>query len=1066
LFLRKIAATTVCVVCLSYAGSFTMNSFSDSAGGIDALPAALLKGAQEAYNVNMAGLEALDKGNLDSAATYFSKAMSLIPNYTDARNNMGVVHFRRGNIAQARMIWQSVIEEDPSYAIAYYNLGIIEFHGKNYNASIQKLQKAISINKKFVEGLIMLGRVELVFDRKKDALDHFRAAYKAAPDRDEAWQFLAYGLVFNGDTTAAVSILSKHQNNAGALKMLGEIESSRKNFKAASEYLAEAASKSGNIDQLLDLASFQIDATRCKDALATLTKYSLKASVPAADYYLYAGIASKDCDDAVGARTYFEKGTAHYPGDAILRYNLGQIYFHLKQFDQAEEMWNTVSDSLNDPSLYFLRALNAMRKGDLGLAETYVRNALQRDERPDFLDFLGTVLYAKGKKDDAVECFKKALKLDPDLRSAQLNLALVTQSKDELEKAVMELEKKREDCRSKCQDIALQLSILYYHQGQADKAAHVLESLPDGEKSEKIFRHLAIFYRELHDWAGAIKTLEKAKTFFVPDVQTEYELAENYLLSGNNQKAIVSLTNVLGRWDQNPWRVYYQLGYAYMEMKAFEKAKFNLQQSLRKKPDNLAAQGLMAYINNAEGNVGQARVLWEKILREDPSNYTLIVNMGLLLEKEGKYEEALHYYQKAKTLKADDNAIEINIGNAYSGMEKNHEAMKSYTLALNSSKRNLAAYDIFILSQKTSNESKAQEMLSVLNNEFALSDYTKRAQAEMLMWKKDTVTALVKLESIPEKDPGDLVALARIYVMRRNFSKVSECLAKLPAEPYWDKAKAGVNAQADFFAGNYARALSQWKTLGDSSFATMYNMAVAAFNAKMYAEVLSIAEKIVGKVRGEDRADVCRVAGNAAIGQKSWIKARQWYQQLEDIKRSDPLAQYNLAVICYNLGSMEESWTYYQKAQQFDPKFVNPDIEKRYKSLHTAGGDAFQVMDSMDTWYNEAVSLQDSGKDTLAEVVYQKIVDKNPAYYRAWNNLGAILSARGELDKAVECYQKSIEKQHDLPEAYANLVNIYIAMGNLKEAQRWIIKGRGHNPDSDILKEMEIKVKESGKKKQ
>jgi tetratricopeptide (TPR) repeat protein len=109
--------------------------------------------------------------------------------------------------------------------------------------------------------------------------------------------------------------------------------------------------------------------------------------------------------------------------------------------------------------------------------------------------------------------------------------------------------------------------------------------------------------------------------------------------------------------------------------------------------------------------------------------------------------------------------------------------------------------------------------------------------------------------------------------------------------------------------------------------------------------------------------------------------------------------------------------------------------------------------------------LQDSGKDTAAEAMYKKILDKNPAYYHAWNNMGAIYSGRGELQQAVDCYLKSIEKQHDIPEAYANLVNVYIAMENYKEAQRWIVKGRGHNPDSDILKELEIKVKDLAKKK-
>ncbi|HUI91891.1 MAG TPA: tetratricopeptide repeat protein [Chitinivibrionales bacterium] len=1062
---RMAVAALWCMAVAAAGGQPEIFSFTDSLGAIDALPAALLRGAQEAYTVNMKGLDALERDNLDSAALCFSKAMSLLPNYTDARNNMGVVHFRRGNITQAGMLWKAITESDPTYSIAYYNLGVIEFHKKNYQACCLEMQKAVSLNKKFVEAFLMLGRAELMLDKPKDALEHFKAANRAAPERSETWQFLSYAYVHAGDTAAALSFLTKHQDNAAALKMLGEIEASRKNYKAASGYFSDAVSKGGNADQLLDLASSQIDGGNCKEALATLKLYASKVSVQAADAYLFSGIAAKDCGDITGAKAYFEKGIAQYPNDAILRYNLGQIYFHLKQFDQAEAMWNAVSDSLNDPSLYYLRALNARRRGNLDLAETYVRNALRRDERAEYLDLLGIILYTKGKKDEAAESFKKALRLDPELRSAQLNLALITQSKDELEKAAIETEKKRAECRSKCQDISLELAILYYHQGLLDKAANLLETLPDGEKSERIFRHLALFYRDLHEWDKAIKTLEKAKTFFVLDAQTEYELAEDYLFSGNNQKAIEALTNLIAKWDQNPWRIFYQLGYAYMELKEFEKAKNYLQQSLKKKPDNLAAQGLMAYILNAEGDVAQARSLWEKTLKEDPNNFTLMINMGLSLEKDGKYDEALQYYQKAQMLKTGDNALQINIGNVYSGMEKNHEASQAYAIALNSSKRNLAAYDLFLLAQKTASETQMQEMLAILNNEFSGSDYTKRAQAEMLLWKKDTVQALAKLEALPSKDPGDWITLAKVYTARKNFAKASQCLDKLPQDPYWEKARTGVKAQMDFFSGNYAGALLGWKSLGDSGFPVQYNMAVAAFNAKEYNEAIVIGEKIVAKARGDDRADVCRLVGNAAMGLKQWKKALQWYQQLEDVKRGDPLVEYNLAVISYNLGSMEESWTYYQKARQLDPKLENKDIEKRYQSIHPESGAAAQVMDSTDLWYNAAITLQDSGKDTAAEAAYKKILDKNPAYYHAWNNLGAIYSGRGELQQAVDCYLKSIEKQHDIPEAYANLVNVYVAMENFKEAQRWIVKGRGHNPDSQILKDLEVKVKELAKKK-
>jgi len=1061
--IRAFFGALLVYVSIVKAASFDFSG--NGSGNADAIPAALVKGAEAAFDINKRGLDALERGQLDSAANCFSKAQSLLPVYSDAQNNAGVVQFRRGNVGQAVALWRAVIAQDPTYEIANYNLGVAAFDEQKFDESYVLFSKAALANKQFTEAILMLGRTELALDKKAEAITHFRAAYKTAPSQAETWQFLSFALVTSGDTAGAQAILQKHQDNNVALKMLGQIAFGKKDFKAASEYYTKAVAKGGSADLLLELAMSRLDASDCKAALAVLKQYFAKTSQPLADGFLYQGLALKDCGDDKGATSAFENGLAKFPGDQILRYNLGQMYYHVRQFDKAENMWSTVADSLDDPSLAYLRGLNARRKGDLDKAEEYIRSALRRDERAEYCDALGAILYAKGKKDDAVLCFKRALKIDPALRSAQLNLALTTQSKDDLERSAMELQKSFDECKEKCQDAALQLSIVLYHMARFDDAAKTIERIPDAEKGEKLFRHLALYYRELHDWDKSIQTLEKARSILVLDVQTEYELAEDYMLSGNSQKAIDMLIALLGKWDQNPWRIDYQLGYVYMEQKEFVKAKKYLQLSLKSKPDNAAAQGLMAYIYNAEGNVSQARTLWEKTLRDDPNNYNLLVNMALSLEKDGRFDEAMQYYQKALLIKFDDNSLQINIGNVYNSLDKPVEAMKAYTLGLKSPQRQTAAFNIFLLAQKRGLAEKTNEMLAILTSEFASSPLAARAQADALLAKQDTAAALVKLEQLAVKDPGDLLILARIYGARKNSAKAMQYLASVPQDVFWDKAKTGVRAQIAYVNNDFAQAFLLWKSLGDTSTAVQYNMALAAYNVKNYDAAFALAEALVAKVNGIDRADVCRLAGNSAMAQKDWPKALRWYQQLENIRQNDALVEYNLAIINYNLNKMDDSWACYQKARTIDHSIENKDIEKRYQGEHASGGSGIPAGDSIDNWYNDAVTLQNDGKDTAAELLYKRVVEKTPAYYHAWNNLGAIYAGRGVLDTALDCYLKSIEKQHDMPEAYANLVNVYIAMENFKEAQRWIVKGRGHNPDSELLKDLEQKVKLLVKKK-
>ena len=1051
----------LCAALCAYCGdAFELSVSKDAKNELDALPAALLRGAEQAYSVNKTGLDALDKGNLDSAMACFSKASSMLPIFSDAENNKAVVHFRRGNVAVAKMIWESIVANDPGYTVALYNIGVVNLYDNDFASAQSYFQKAIKQNKKFTEAYIMMGRAMLQMGKKREACDFFKEAVGLDRNRPDAWQYYAFGLLNRGDTTSAKSFLAKYKPNPEALKMLGQIEAAQGNLSAASTYLSQAIAGGALPQLLLDLASMQLDGRKYKDALAAIRLFEKKSAAMTEDAYCIAGIAAKESGEIDEARAYFEKGVKQFPRDPVLRYNLGQLYFLQKKFSQAESTWKSLADSMQDPSLYYMKALSAKQRGALDDAQHCIEQALKIDEKAEFFDFLGVIMYNRGKKDEAAVNFKKALAIDPQLRSSQLNLSLLSESKEGLETAAAEMEKRRRACVSQCGEITLQLSIVLYHQGKVEKAAALLEELPDNQKDLPIARHCALYYGQLRDWEKAIVVLEKAKKNFVFDAKMDFELAEDYLLAGHYVKAVEAFKTLLSSWDENPWRIYYQLGYAFMEQNDLDRAKSYFEQSLKSKPDNVAAQGMLAFVYHLEGNTKQAQGMWEKNLRDDPSNPILHINLGLSLEKDGRYEEALDHYSKARALKPDDNALLINIGNVYEAMNKNTEALHAYSQALASSKKDLAAFDIFLLSQKSGNESAAAEMLQTLVKEFPLSVYTKRAQSERYLKAGDTIKALSAVEGIAEKDPVDWFTIARISAGRGDFKKADQCVAMLPKEPLWEKARVEIEVQRAYAHKDFDQAYSLLSGLNDTSLSFRYNLALAALQAKKYQEAVTIGEQLVRNAQGKDRGDVCRVVGNAHFGLKQWSNARHWYEQLAGMEKNDAVVQYNCAVAAYNLGDVQASWDYYQKARELNPLLSNKDIENRYASLKAPVKADTAVVDSIDALYNSAVALQrDDKNDSAAELVYKKILDKKNTYYRAWNNLGAIYSARGDLQSAVGCFLHSIEKQHDIPEAYANLANVYVAMDSLRQAQYWIVKGIGHNPDSDALRELDANVK-------
>ncbi|MBD3346087.1 MAG: tetratricopeptide repeat protein [Chitinivibrionales bacterium] len=1044
-------------VCSIWAVDFEFSP--DEISGSDAIPSALMRTAKEAYKLNMKGLDLLESGDISGARSLFERAKETLPDYTDAINNLGVVYFRKGNIPQAEALWKSAIEEDKEYAIAYHNLGTIAFHEKKFDRAKEYFEDALDANKKLVDSHVMLGRMLLSQGERKKALKHFADAYRINPRHTASWGFYSFGLIQDGDTSRAVEVLKNNQDHPDALDMLGTIAALKGDTESAAQYLRKAFDRGASETVLLKLASIHLDKGECSRALPAVQRYITESKSPVSDAYLTAGIAAQECGNSREAQSWFEKGMERHPSDPLLRYNLGKLYFQNKSYARAGELLGSITDTLNDPELYYLRALTARKQKDYKKARSLIDKALSIDPKARYYDLFGVILYAQGEKEKAEKQFKKALSLNPSLRSAQINLTFIDKSSSELSAALQKVEEELDKCTGKCTDQALRLSVLYYHTKDVSRALQTLTRLSEKERDERVYKTMALYHREMNDFDQAIALLEKAKEQFVVGTGTLQELAELYLLAGNYSQAITTLTDVLDKTDKDFWRIYYQIGYASMKQNDHGKARLFFEKSIKANRKNVAAKGLLAYVLNEMGDESGAQKLWKQSIQDDPENPTILTNMGLALENEGNYSRALEYYQKAHRLQKENTSLLINIGNAYAGLGRSNEAFDAYRRALNSDKRELAAFNTFNLARKLNNRSKAQKMVDLLKKEFPRAENTLRAEGEAALWDGDTTAALKALTSLKDLNPDDHLSLALIYSSGGIEKKASYHLGKVPDKGGYNKKKKAVQARLAFISGNYERAIALWKELQDTSFGIQYNMAVAALETKDYQNALAAAVELADRASHADRADVWRVAGNAAFGLKEWELAKKWYSKLSMVTADDPVVYYNMAVADYNTGDIDESWKYYKKAQQMKPSLKNKDIENRYAAAKNPRKPVTKVVvDSLDEMYNTALTLQSQGKVGEAEEVYYKIVTVDKNHTRAWNNLGAIYAAQGELEKAEECYLNAVKKNHDLPEAYVNLVNIYLALEKVSDAKKWVFKGLHYHPDSNVLRQMEQRV--------
>lgn len=84
--------------------------------------------------------------------------------------------------------------------------------------------------------------------------------------------------------------------------------------------------------------------------------------------------------------------------------------------------------------------------------------------------------------------------------------------------------------------------------------------------------------------------------------------------------------------------------------------------------------------------------------------------------------------------------------------------------------------------------------------------------------------------------------------------------------------------------------------------------------------------------------------------------------------------------------------------------------------------------------------LDEKGEKSNAIFMYQKAINTNPKYYKAYYNLANIYYNENKYNLAVENYKKAEKLQKENPYLYYNLGCAYIKLAQLNKAKNALIK--------------------------
>ncbi len=105
------------------------------------------------------------------------------------------------------------------------------------------------------------------------------------------------------------------------------------------------------------------------------------------------------------------------------------------------------------------------------------------------------------------------------------------------------------------------------------------------------------------------------------------------------------------------------------------------------------------------------------------------------------------------------------------------------------------------------------------------------------------------------------------------------------------------------------------------------------------------------------------------------------------------------------------------------------------------------INQKVESIFNEAVKQHTRNNLDEAKKLYQKVIEINPNYENAHNNLGIIYSISGDLQKAKNCYEKTLIINPKNFNALNNIGNIFKEFGDIKNAINKYEKAIELNPN-------------------
>ncbi|HET7100677.1 MAG TPA: tetratricopeptide repeat protein [Terriglobia bacterium] len=354
-----------------------------------------------------------------------------------------------------------------------------------------------------------------------------------------------------------------------------------------------------------------------------------------------AGIYNRS-DYVERAITEYQKAIADDPGSLFLRVQLAELYWRASRIqDAVNEVQTVLKENPGDVEAHRLLArvyLSSLGNSDSGGAsQQMLEKTINEFETVYQLDpsdaqsalMLGRLYKANNQPHKAEALFEKVLSENPDSRNVLVNL---TQ--------------------------------LYYDQGDYNKIITLLGNIPDSRMDPALLYLLGSSYARKRDFSKAEGVFNDALEREPDSEDVRRAYAEALVAQGKMQEARAQLEEIVKSDPQSPMP-YVRLSQLDMQMGNFDEARKGLEQARALSPDDPEIPYREAILEDTLGNDSKAINLLEEVLKKtekpdgkynpaEANNRAIYLQrLGAIYRSQENYEKATATFQRIVALGGD-----------------------------------------------------------------------------------------------------------------------------------------------------------------------------------------------------------------------------------------------------------------------------------------------------------------------------------------------------------------------------------------------------------------------------